>query len=175
MQKLENRSIDKKNEQLEHWIRMLLPPERFEQSVKLQPIKEKEKKSSSSTKTLNPIGQSNHVKQTRLSEENSILLKQVINANQKDNLFTNICAYLKDPTMHAKSEDVKLKGCRVSKDLLIKENQLWVSDHKDLRLEILKKIHNQPAVSHPGVERILNMIRRHYYWLHMQQTIEQYI
>lgn len=103
---------------------MLLPPEHFEQSVKLQPIKEKEKKNSSNTKTLNPIGQSNPVEQTRLSEENSILPKQVMNANQKDNLFTNICAYLKDPTMHAKSEGIKLKGCRVSKGLLIKENQL---------------------------------------------------
>lgn len=40
---------------------------------------------------------------------------------------------------------------------------------------IIKAIHNQLAVSHPGMEQTLNMIQCYYYWLCMQQIIEQYI
>ena len=98
-----------------------------------------------------------------------------MSANQKDNLYINIRAHLEDLITHAKPKGIKLKGCKVSKSLLMKENQLCVPDHKGLRLEILKKIHNQLAIGHSGVERTLNMIRRHYYWLCIRQTIEQYV
>lgn len=86
-----------------------------------------------------------------------------MNANRKDDWYASIRAYLGNPTMHAKPEDVKIRGCRMSKGLLMKENQLWVPDNEGLRLEVLKEIHDQPAVGHPGVERTPNMARRHYY------------
>lgn len=77
--------------------------------------------------------------------------------------------------MYAKTKSVKIRGYKVSESLLLKKNQLWVSDNEDLQLEVFKEIHNQPAISHPGVERILNMAHRHYYWLHIHDIIEQYI
>ena len=61
----------------------------------------------------------------------------------------------------------------MSKGLLMKENQLWVSDNKGLRLEVLEEIHNQPAVGHLRVEHTLIMTRCHYYWSHMHNTIER--
>lgn len=98
-----------------------------------------------------------------------------MSANQKDNLYINIHAHLENFITYAKPKGIKLKGCKVNKSLLMKENQLCVLDHEGLRLEILKKIHNQLAIGYPGVECTLNMIRRHYYWPCIRQTIEQYI
>lgn len=124
----------------------------------------------SNTETPNPVGQ------TESNKKDSTLSKRVIQANQKENLYASIHAYLEDAGAHAKPEGVKLKDCMVSKDdLLMRENQLWVSDNEDLRLKIIKEIYDQPAVGHSGVEKTLNMTRRHYYWPRMQQIIEQYI
>ena len=65
-----------------------------------------------------------------------------MNANQKDDWYISICTYLKDLTMHAKTKSVKIRGYKVSESLLLKKNQLWVSDNEDLQLEVFKEIHN---------------------------------
>ena len=57
----------------------------------------------------------------------------------------------------------------------MKKNQIWVPEGDHLRLKVIKEIHDQPAVGHPGVERTLNMIRRHYYWPSMRREMEQYL
>ena len=43
-------------------------------------------------------------------------------ANQKENLYASIYAYLKDSKAHAKLESVKLKDCKVSEGLLMRKN-----------------------------------------------------
>ena len=155
-------------------MQVLLPPKHFGKSIELQPIEENEEYLPN-TKIPNPVGQPDPVGQTESNEKDSTLPEQVMQANQKENLYTSICAYLKDLGVHAKPEGVKLKDCRVNKNLLMQKDQLWMPNNKDLRLEVIKKTHDQPAISYPGVEKTLNMIRRHYYWPHMQQTIEQYV
>ena len=74
-----------------------------------------------------------------------------------------------------KPESVKLKDCRVSEGLLMRENQLWMPNNEDLRLGIIKETHNQLAVGYPRVKKTLNMTCCYYYWPRMQQTIEQYV
>ena len=56
-QKPEDRLTDKKNEWQKHRMQVLLPSERFQQAVELQPIEENEnkKKDQPSTKTLNSV------------------------------------------------------------------------------------------------------------------------
>lgn len=98
-----------------------------------------------------------------------------MNDYQKDSSYTSIYAHLKDPTIYAKPERIKLKGCRVSKSLLMKGNQLWVPDNEDLWLRVIKKIYDQPVVGHPGRKQTSNIVQRHYYWPCIHNTIEQYI
>ena len=57
----------------------------------------------------------------------------------------------------------------------MKENQLWMVDKGKLQLEVIKKIHDQPAVSHSGMEKTLKMAQRHYYWPGMKKMIQQFI
>lgn len=45
-------------------------------------------------------------------------------ANQKENLYASISAYLKDLGTNVKPKSVKLKDYKVSESLLMKENQL---------------------------------------------------
>ena len=54
---------------------------------------------------------------------------------------------------------------------------MWVPEGEDkqLRMRVIKDIHNQPAVGHPGIEQTLNMIRRFYYWPAMRKDREQYL
>ena len=89
-------------------------------------------------------------------------------ANQKENLYASIHAYLEDFKASAKPDSVKLKGCKGSKGLLMRENQLWVPNNKGLRLRVIKEIHDQLVVGHSGVEKTLNMTHCHYYWPCMQ-------
>ena len=101
--------------------------------------------------------------ETETETESSVLPNKVNDANQRDDFYTSICAHLGDPAKHAKSKGIKLKGYRVSKSLLMKENQLCVSDNKGLWLKVIKEIHTQPAISYPGIEQTLNMIQRYYH------------
>ena len=169
-----NRPADKENKQLEYCMQVLLSPELFQQAVEVQPIEENENEDLLSTKTPKFIGQSDPVRQTKSNEKNSILLKQVMQANQKENSYASIHAYLKDYAMHAKPKTLKLRGCRVNKSLLMKKNQFWMPGNKGLWLEVLKEVHDQPAANHLGVEHTFTMVRRYHYWPHIHNTIKQY-
>ena len=59
----------------------------------------------------------------------------------------------------------------------MKTDRMWVPKGEDnqLRLRVIKEVHDQSAVGHPGIERTLNMIRQFYYWPAMRKDIEQYL
>ena len=57
----------------------------------------------------------------------------------------------------------------------MKDARIWVPEGDHLHLKVIKEIHDQPAVGHPGTERTLNMICRHYYWPWMRLEVEQYL
>ena len=144
---------------------MLLSPNRINYEAELQPIEENNK---------------DHANQTNLNtdsdagDETSPLPEQVMESNQNNELCSKICLYLANPKGLDKP-DAYLKGLRVENRLLMKRNQLWVADKDQLQLEVIKETHNQPVVGHPGIERILEMAWRNYYWLGMKEMIQQFI
>ena len=95
-------------------------------------------------------------------------------SNQNNKLCNKIYLYLANPKRLAKPE-VYLKSLRVENGLLIKGHWLWVADEGQLQLEVIKKAHNQLAVSHSGMKRILEMAWCHYYWPGMKEIIQQFI
>ena len=42
-------------------------------------------------------------------------------------------------------------------------------------MKLIQKVHDQLASGNSGVHRIIDLLRRHYYWLYMRQAVEQYI
>ena len=97
---------------------------------------------------------------------------RVKEANRRDALFTEVREYLANPVEHDQST-VYLWGSQVENGLLYKDNKLWVA--KDLRLDVIREVHDQPAVGHAGVRRTILLIQQHYFWPRMKRDINQYI
>ena len=151
------------NEQRKHSIYMLLPPNWIDYKAELQPIDKKHGKVSSEV-----WADSEAVSDA--SEEISTLPEQVTESNQNNKLCNKICLYLTNLKGLEKPETY-LKGLRVENGLLMKGNWLWVAKKDHLQFKVIKEIHDQLAVGHPGIKKMLGMIRRHYYWLGIKEMI----
>ena len=148
-------------------MQTLLPAERFEHAVNLKPIEvEIDSPNEDITSSADPAE----------PQELSTLPEEIKVANRADELCNQICAYLEAPSERAKPI-THVNSCRVSNGLLMKANQIWVpeGENKQLRMRVIKEIHDQSAVGHPGVERTLNMVRQYYYWPAMREEVEQYL
>ena len=146
-------------------MQTLLPPERFEHVVNLEPIEVGNSPNEDITSAIDP---------SKPHENCSTLSKEIIEANRADELCIWICAYLEAPSKRAKPT-VYLNSCRISNSLLMKEDCLWVPEEENLWLKLIKEVHDQPAVGHPGTEQILNIICQFYHWSAMRKDIEQYL
>ena len=151
IRKPNKRPTENEGKRRQHCICVLLPPNWIDQSAELQPIEESE-----GDNRINSDTDSN------ASNKTSPLPKQVMESNQNIELCSKICLYLANPKGLDKP-NAYLKDLRVENGLLMKRNQLWVANKSQLQLEVIKEIHDQPAVGHPGIERMLEMARRHYY------------
>ena len=57
--------------------------------------------------------------------------------------------------------------------MLYKDSKLWVAN--DLRLDVIREVHDQPAVGHAGVQKTIFFIQQHYFWSRMKRDIDRYI
>ena len=152
-------STNDEDERRKHSVRVLLPLNRIDYGAKLQLIEEDYTNRADSDIDSNA------------KDETLPLPEQVIESNQKNELCSKIRLYLANPKELEKPE-VYLKGLRVENGLLMKGNRLWVADKDQLQLKIVKKIHDQLAVGHPGMEKTLKMAQYHYYWPGMKEMIQ---
>ena len=108
------RPVDRNDERLEHRMQMLLPPERFEHVVNLQPIEVENENSPNEdiTSAVDPA---------EPNENHSTLPEEVKSANRVDDLCTEICAYLEAPSNREKPT-THLNSCRISSGLLMKKD-----------------------------------------------------
>lgn len=105
-------------------------------------------------------------------DSNEGLDERVKKANRTDDQCKKIRAYLLEPEKNEKPA-LHLQSCKAENDLLYKEKRLWVPG--DLQLDVVREIHDQPAVGHPGFRRTMLTIQRHYYWPGMKTTIARYL
>ena len=70
---------------------------------------------------------------------------------------------------------ISLNQCFIENKLLFHQKRLWVLGNPNLLIKLIQKIHNQSASNHSDVHRIIDLLRRHYYWSYMRQAVEQYI
>ena len=152
--KLCDRPINDNDKRLEYCMQILLPLEYFEHAVDLQPIKQDAESQSSIIS----------VEHRLVISEYLTVPKEMQNANLNDNLCTQICAYLEAPREKTRPI-IHMNSFRISNGLLMKADCLWMPEGKDkqLRLKMIKKMHDQHAVGHSQTKKILNMLRRYYY------------
>ena len=108
----------------------------------------------------------------RITKDQPSLPNQVKELNQSNVLFTEVHEYLANPE-NLDRPAVYLRGSRAANGLLYKDNKLWVDNN--LRLDVIQKVHDQPAVGHAGVRKTILLIQQHYFWPRMKQDIKQYI
>ena len=158
---------DNEDKRRKHSVRVLLPPNWIDHEAKLQPIDEDHGKVPSKV-------WANSEAVSDADEEMSTLPEQVTESNQNNKLCNEIRLYFANQK-GLKKPKAYLKGLRVKNGLLMKGNQLWAAKEGHLQLEIIKEIHDQPAVGNPSMERTLKMARCHYYWPGMKEMIQRFI
>ena len=55
------------------------------------------------------------------------------------------------------------------------EGRIYVLNSKKIREDILKKNHNSVDIEHPGQHRMMELIKRTYWWLGLKENIKKYI
>ena len=174
---------NEEDERQEHRMQVLLPPERIE----IQPIEitneshndesaeanhdkpeeeaeEQHEESNAAEPHAEPHAESEeveaeHDESTRPKgeeDDSPTLPDRVKEANRNDVLFTEIREYLTNPADHDRPADVYLRGSRAANGLLYKDSKLWVTE--GLRLDVIREVHDQPAVGHAGVRRTILLI-----------------
>jgi hypothetical protein len=78
-----------------------------------------------------------------------------------------LVAKLQQGEMPQKVEDYKLG---VDGKLLYK-NKVYVLNVQELKLMILKEMHNVPYIGHPGYQKNVAAVKSHYFWPGMKKYI----
>ncbi len=101
------------------------------------------------------------------------IYKQVLDVNEID----ENCTLLREAKVRneAQCKDIKLKNCRVQNEILYKDSQLWVSFNELLQMNLIREMHDQFSIDHLDILRTMKIIKRNYYWLFMQKTVDWYI
>ncbi|MBW0568015.1 hypothetical protein O181_107730 [Austropuccinia psidii MF-1] len=63
----------------------------------------------------------------------------------------------------------------IQKELLLFKDRLVIPRNEELQLNILQKRHDSPLAGHPGQEKTLKLIKRHFYWAGINQFIKEYL
>jgi hypothetical protein len=85
--------------------------------------------------------------------------------------YVELVAKLQQGKMLQKVEDYKLEA----DGTLMYKNIIYVPNSQELRIIILKEIHNVPYVGHHGYRKTVAAVKRHYFWLGMKKEIVEYI
>ena len=96
---------------------------------------------------------------------------RILQANIEDDLCTDLREAIMD--QKTKCNGISLSNCSISDGVLYHKDRLWVVD--EYFTELIREVHDQPAVGHPGVTRTYALIKREYYWRGMRSTIATYI
>ena len=60
-----------------------------------------------------------------------------------------------------------------TKDCIRLFNRLWVLDN--LQLMVIRDVHDQIAIGHPGYQKTISFISRNYYWAGLKKMVQRYI
>jgi hypothetical protein len=68
-----------------------------------------------------------------------------------------------------------LKKFRSVENILFFKEKLWVFESDQLKLNIIREIHDQSASEHSDIRRTCKYLHKWYYWSQMKESIERYV
>jgi len=57
----------------------------------------------------------------------------------------------------------------------LKKGKVYISNNKELKVEIIQLHHNIPATRYEGRWKATELVTRNYWWLEVTRNVEQYI
>jgi hypothetical protein len=104
---------------------------------------------------------------------NLFLFDKVKTVNQKN----TTCVIIRDAIRNRKKsfDEMLLKKFESTKDTFFFKKKLWISKSDQLKLNIIRKIHDQSTSKHSDICRTCNYINRWYYWFTVKRSIKRYL
>jgi hypothetical protein len=68
-----------------------------------------------------------------------------------------------------------LKSLNWSSIFFFFKKKLWVFEFNQLKLNIIREIHNQSTAKHSNIRRIYKYLNKWYYWSQVKQSIKKYV
>jgi hypothetical protein len=68
-----------------------------------------------------------------------------------------------------------LKKFEIIENTLFFKKKLWVSEFDQLKLNIIKEIHDQSASKHSSIRRICKYLSKWYYWSQVKEMMQRYV
>ncbi len=191
---LEYFMITKKlNRRQARWAKFLAE---FDFKIAYQP-KKKNDKTNSLTKrfddrSINESDDRNkHMHQTVLtSEKVDSQILQELNDTEEENfelsLFDKIktanqknttCVAIRDAIRNRKKSfnEMLLKKFEMIENTLFFKKKLWILESNQLKLNIIREIHDQLVSEHSNVRRTCKYLNKWYYWPQVKQSVERYV
>ncbi len=148
IKRLEDKSIDESNDRNKHMHQIVLSLNKIDSRV-VQELNDTEE-------------------DTKLS-----LFDRVKTVNQKDHTCIEIRKVLQE---NKKSYDeMLLKKFKSIENILFFKEKFWVLESNQLKLNIIRKIHDQSVSEHLNVDRICKYLHKWYYWSQAKQSVKRYI
>jgi hypothetical protein len=95
----------------------------------------------------------------------------ILEAANTDLQYRYLVAKLQQGEMPQKVEIYKLE----TDGILMYKNIIYVPNVQDLKLAILHEMHNVPYAEHPGYQKTMAVVKRHYFCPGMKKDIVEYI
>jgi hypothetical protein len=101
------------------------------------------------------------------------LFDRVKTTNQKN----STCVAIRDAIQNRKKffDEMLLKKFEMIEDILFFKKKLWVSEFDQLKLNIIREIHDQTVFEHSDVRRTCKYLNKWYYWSQVKQLVERYV
>ncbi len=99
------------------------------------------------------------------------LFDKIKSVNQKDFTCINIRKVLQE---NKKSYDEMLfKKFESNENILFFKKKLWIFEFDQLKLNIIREIHDQSVAKHLDVRRTCKYLNKWYYWSQVKQSVEK--
>jgi sulfur transfer complex TusBCD TusB component (DsrH family) len=149
------------NARQSRWLELLC-----EYDFEIKHIKGKEKKVADA---LNRKVHELHA--TTISMYRTDIKGRILEATNVDLQYRDLVAKLQQRERPQKKESYTLEA----DGLLLHKDKVYIPIVQELKLAILKEMHNVTYVGHPGYQKTMTTVKSHYFWSGMKREIAEYI
>jgi hypothetical protein len=146
--RFEDRSIDESNDRNKHMHQIVLSTEKIDSQI-VQKLNDTEE------------------------DLKLFLFDRVKTVNQKN----STCTAIRNAIQNRKKsfDEMLLKKFEMIENTLFFKKKLWVSEFDQLKLNIIREIHDQFASEHSNIRRTCKYLHKWYYWSQTKQSVKRYI